>query len=77
MYFTVITLYFLCFYNLLRLNALFFNIPESRGEDCQDIIYDLIENDLKINAKIFVSTRYIVLENLQAMKPMLLAHDRS
>ena len=34
-----------------RENLRFMNIPESRGEDCQDIIYDLIENDLKINAE--------------------------
>ena len=34
-----------------RDNLRFMNIPESRGEDCQDIIYDLIENDLKINAE--------------------------
>ena len=25
------------------------NIPENRGENCQDIIYDVLENDLKIN----------------------------
>ena len=25
------------------------NIPESRGENCQDIIYDVLENDLKMN----------------------------
>ena len=25
------------------------NITESRGENCQDIIYDVLENDLKIN----------------------------
>ena len=34
-----------------RENLRFMNIPESRFEDCQDIIYDLIENDLKINAE--------------------------
>ena len=34
-----------------RENLRFMNIPESRSEDCQDIIYDLIENDLKINAE--------------------------
>ena len=27
------------------------NIPESRGENCQDIIYDVIENDLKISVE--------------------------
>ena len=26
------------------------NIPETKSEICQDIIYDIIENDLKINA---------------------------
>ena len=26
------------------------NIPESQGENCQDIIYDVLENDLKMNA---------------------------
>ena len=25
------------------------NIPESRGENCQDIIYDVLENDLKMD----------------------------
>ena len=32
-----------------RENLRFMNIPESRGENCQDIIYDVLENDLKIN----------------------------
>lgn len=27
----------------------FMNIPESRGENCQNIIYDVLENDLKMN----------------------------
>lgn len=27
------------------------NIPESRGENCQDIIYDVKENALKINVE--------------------------
>ena len=34
-----------------RENLRFMNIPESRGENCQDIIYDVIENDLKINVE--------------------------
>ena len=33
-----------------RENLRFMNIPESRGENCQDIIYDVLENDLKMNA---------------------------
>ena len=32
-----------------RENLRFMNIPESRGENCQDIIYDVLENDLKMN----------------------------
>ena len=32
-----------------RENLRFMNIPESRGENCLDIIYDVLENDLKIN----------------------------
>lgn len=32
-----------------RENLRFMNIPKSRGENCQDIIYDVLENDLKIN----------------------------
>ena len=32
-----------------RENLRFMNIPETVDENCQDIIYDLIENDLKIN----------------------------
>ena len=27
------------------------NIPECRGENCQDIIYNLLENDLKMNVE--------------------------
>ena len=30
-------------------NLRFMNIPERRGENCQDIIYDVLENDLKMN----------------------------
>ena len=33
-----------------RENLRFMNIPETRGENCQDIIYDILENDLKISA---------------------------
>ena len=32
-----------------RENLRFMNIPECVGENCQDIIYDIMENDLKIN----------------------------
>ena len=32
-----------------RENLRFMNIPESKGENCQDIIYDVLENDLKMN----------------------------
>ena len=32
-----------------RENLCFVNIPESRGENCQDIINDVLENDLKMN----------------------------
>ena len=32
-----------------RENLRFMNIPESRGENCQDIIYDVLKNDLKMN----------------------------
>ena len=32
-----------------RENLRFMNIPESRGENCQDIIYDVLEKDLKMN----------------------------
>ena len=32
-----------------RENLRFMNIPESRGENCQNIIYDVLENDLKMN----------------------------
>ena len=34
-----------------RENLRFMNIPESRGENCQDIIYDVLENDLKMNVE--------------------------
>ena len=33
-----------------RENLRFMNIPETNNEICKDIIYDIIENDLKINA---------------------------
>ena len=32
-----------------RENLRFMNIPESRGENCQDIFYDVLENDLKMD----------------------------
>ena len=32
-----------------RENLRFMNIPDCAGENFQDIIYDIIENDLKIN----------------------------
>ena len=32
-----------------RENLRFMNIPERRGENCQDIIHDVLENDLKMN----------------------------
>ena len=34
-----------------RENLRFMKIPESRGENCQDIIYDVLENDLKMNVQ--------------------------
>lgn len=34
-----------------RENLRFMNIPEGKGENCWDIIYDIIENDLKINTE--------------------------
>ena len=34
-----------------RENLRFMNIPENRGENCQDIIYDVLENDLKMNVE--------------------------
>ena len=34
-----------------RENLRFMNIPESRSENCQDIIYDVIENAFKINVE--------------------------
>ena len=34
-----------------RENLRFINIPENRSENCQDIIYDVIEKDLKINVE--------------------------
>ena len=34
-----------------RENLRFMNIPESRGENCQDIIYDVLEKDLKLNVE--------------------------
>ena len=34
-----------------RENLRFMSIPESRGENCQDIIYDILENDLKMNVE--------------------------
>ena len=36
-----------------RENLRFMNIPESHGENCQDIIYDVIENDLNMNTDEF------------------------
>ena len=53
------------------------NITESRGENCQDIIYDVLENDLKINVDIFVSMQFTVLANLKTMGLLLLALARS
>ena len=34
-----------------RENLRFMNIPESQGENCQDIIYDVLEKDLKLNVE--------------------------
>lgn len=34
-----------------RENLRFMNIPEEKGENCWDIVYDIIENDLKINTE--------------------------
>ena len=34
-----------------RENLRFMNIPKSRGENCRDIIYDVLENDLKMNVE--------------------------
>ena len=34
-----------------RENLGFMKIPECRGENCQHIIYDLLENDLKMNVE--------------------------
>ena len=34
-----------------RENLRFMNIPESRGVNCQDINYDVLQNDLKMNFK--------------------------
>lgn len=32
-----------------RENLRFMNIPEEKGENCWNIVFDIIENDLKIN----------------------------
>ena len=34
-----------------RENLHFMNIPENRGKNCQDIIYDVLENDFKMNVE--------------------------
>ena len=32
-------------------NLRFMNVPEHNGENCMDVVYDIIENDMNINVE--------------------------
>ena len=62
-----------------RENLRFMNILESRGENCQDIIYDVLENDLKMEIQdiLYVSMPFTALASHKAVELLLFALARS
>ena len=56
------------------------NIPESRGENRQDIIYDVLENDLQMKVEDWFDSMHaqsIALANHKTMALLLVALARS